>query len=210
MKINEVKFFSEKTGKFYKLVKTATWPTIEISGIHMHRIKDVDPRFDSILKIKSLGEIHGIGLDCCTGLGYTAILAARRKNVKEVITVEKDKNVIKIARYNPFSRELFNNQKIKLVVADIFEIISGFPKEFFNFIVHDPPRISIAGELYSLKFYEQLYRVLKKGGKLFHYIGEPGKKRGKTIKRGVILRLKSVGFRKMKKVDIAKGVVCVK
>jgi len=55
----EVKFFDEKTKKFYKLISTKTWPTLEISGIHMHRIKEVDPKTDTELKIKSLGKIYG-------------------------------------------------------------------------------------------------------------------------------------------------------
>jgi predicted methyltransferase len=75
----EIKFFDEKTKKFYKLIPTSTWPTLEISGIHMHRIKKVDPKTDTELKLKALGRIYGVVLDICTGLGYTAILAARRK-----------------------------------------------------------------------------------------------------------------------------------
>lgn len=39
--------------------------------------------------------------------------------------------------------------------------------------MHNPPRFSIAGELYGLDFYRALYRVLRRDGKLFHYTGEP-------------------------------------
>jgi predicted methyltransferase len=147
---NQARFFDEKTKKFYKLIPTKTWPTLEISGIHMHRIKEVDPKTDSELKIKCLGKIYGDVLDICTGLGYTAILAARKKNVKIVVTIEKDENVIKIAKLNEFSKELFENPKIKLVIGDAFEEIKKFKDESFNFVIHDPPRISLAPELYSL------------------------------------------------------------
>ena len=41
-------------------------------------------------------------------------------------------------------------------------------------ILHDPPRFGIAGELYSQGFYyEQLARILKRRGRLFHYTGSP-------------------------------------
>jgi len=206
----EIKFFDEKTRKFYKLVSTKTWPTLEISGIHMHRIKDVDPKTDTELKIKSLGKIYGKVLDVCTGLGYTAILVARKKSVEKVVTIEKDENVIKIARQNEFSRELFENPKIELIIGDAFEVVKSFESETFNFIIHDPPRFSLAPELYSQEFYNHLYRVLKKGGKMFHYTGEPGKLSGKNFIQGITKRLLLAGFGKIVKVKEAKGLVVYK
>jgi hypothetical protein len=205
MKVPDVKFYSEKTKKFYKLLKTKTWPTVEISGIHMHRIKEVDPKTDTELKLKTLGRIYGIILDTCTGLGYTAILAAKRKGVRKVITVEKDKNVIHIAKLNPFSKELFENPKIELRIADITKEIKKFDNEFFNFIIHDPPRISIAPELYSLNFYKQMFRVLKNNGKIFHYVGRPGIKQRKMYIKGIINRLRLAGFKSIDKKDYALG-----
>ncbi len=206
----EIKFFDEKTKKFYKLVPTSTWPTLEISGIHMHRIKDVDPKTDSEMKLRALGRIYGKILDVCTGLGYTAILAARKKSVEKVVTIEKDENVIKIARQNEFSKELFENPKIELIIGDAFEVIKNFEDEKFNFIIHDPPRFSLAPELYSLEFYSQLFRVLKSGGKLFHYTGEPGKLSGKNLVKGMIKRLLLAGFNKVVKVENVKGLVAYK
>jgi hypothetical protein len=206
----EIKFFDEKTNKFYKLVPTSTWPTLEISGIHMHRIKDVDPKTDTELKIKSLGRIYGKILDVCTGLGYTAILAAREKSVDKVVTIEKDENVIKIAKQSEFSKELFENPKIELIIGDALEIVKNFENESFNFIIHDPPRFSLAPQLYSQEFYNQLFRVLKKGGKMFHYTGEPGKLSGKNFIKGITRRLLLAGFKKILKVKEAKGLVVFK
>jgi predicted methyltransferase len=193
----EVKFFDEKTKKFYKLISTKTWATLEISGIHMHRIKEVDPKTDTELKIKSLGKIYGKVLDICTGLGYTAILAAKKKSVEKVVTIEKDENVINIARQNEFSKELFENQKIELIIGDAFEVVNNFNNGSFNFIIHDPPRFSLAPELYSQDFYNQLFRVLKKGGKMFHYTGEPGKLYGKNFIQGIAKRLLLAGLEKL-------------
>ena len=42
-----------------------------------------------------------------------------------------------------------------------------------NALLHDQPRFGIAGELYSQVFYDQLARVLRSGGRLFHYTGSP-------------------------------------
>ena len=205
-----IRFYSEKTGKFYRLVETETWPYLEISGIRMHRADDVDPKTDAMLKIKALGRIYGSILDCCTGLGYTAILAAQKKSVREVITIEKDENVIFIARQNPFSRALFENSKIKLIIGDVFEEIKNFNDEYFNFVIHDPPRINIAPELYSLEFYRQLFRVLKGNGRILHYVGRPGVRQGKRYLKGIMERLRLAGFSRIRMVNYALSLVVEK
>lgn len=207
---DEIKFFSEKTRKFYRLIKTGTWPYLEVSGIRMHRADTVDPKTDAFLKVKALGKIYGVILDCCTGLGYTAILAAKMKNVRKVITIEKDENVILIAKQNPFSKDLFNNKKIELIIGDAFWEVRKFNDGFFNFIIHDPPRISIAPELYSLDFYRQLFRVLKDNGRILHYVGRPGVRQGKNYLRGIIERLRLAGFSRIRKVEYALSLVVEK
>jgi predicted methyltransferase len=208
--MSEIKFYSEKTGKYYKLVSTSTWPYLEISGIRMHRADDVDPKKDAELKIKAIGRVYGRVLDCCTGLGYTAILLANKKSVDEVITIEKDENVIMIAKQNPYSKPLFENSKIKLIIGDAFEEVKKFEDKYFNFIVHDPPRISIAHELYSLEFYKQLYRVLKDNGRILHYVGRPGIRQGKNYIKGIINRLRIAGFKRIKMVDYALSLIIEK
>ena len=63
-------------------------------------------------------------------------------------------------------------------------------------VLHDPPRFGIAGELYSQAFYAQLARVLRRGGKLFHYTGSPNRlTSGRDVPREVQKRLQSAGFR---------------
>ncbi|MCD6312733.1 MAG: RsmD family RNA methyltransferase [Thaumarchaeota archaeon] len=179
---------------FYKLV-LVRWdhpPTLEIDGIHMHRILDVTPEVDSELKVELLGEIRCKRiLDVCTGLGYTAITALRR-GACSIMTIEKDENVISLARLNPWSREL-EDERVSLVLGDAFEILDGYEGEF-DAVIHDPPRMPLAGSLYSLEFYLKLAKALKPGGRLVHYVGQPGIHKGRRIWKGVLERLRQAGF----------------
>ena len=191
---------------FYKLVPTIP-PTIEIDGIRMHRTKEVTPLEDTINKVNAVMPKEGeTVLDTCMGLGYTAIESAKRGAY--VMTVEKDPNVLELAKLNPWSWELFHSQNIQVIRGDALEVVKKFKGGTFDVIIHDPPRFSLAGHLYSEEFYRELFRVLKKGGRLFHYVGNPGKKyRKKDLQRGVMERLRRAGFVGVKKVEKALGVV---
>lgn len=182
---------------FYKLVKSGVGhaPTLEIDGIHMHRVKDVYPEEDAYLKVKTASHKlrNGVVLDTCTGLGYTAIWAARL-GASAVITVEKDMNVLKVAEFNPWSWAL-DSARITIVNDDASRLIYSLPEDFFHVVIHDPPRFSLAGELYSGEFYTELYRVLRPRGILVHYVGRPGERsRGIRLYRGVVERLRAAGF----------------
>ncbi|WP_423792844.1 class I SAM-dependent methyltransferase [Methanocaldococcus indicus] len=193
---------------FYKLVPTIP-PTIEISGIRMHRTKEVNPYQDTLNKVNSINIKKGdIVLDTCMGLGYTAIESYKRG--ADVTTIEKNRYVLELAKINPYSEELFKGD-IKVLLGDSFDKIKEFEDETFTAIIHDPPRFSLAGHLYSEEFYKELYRVLKDGGRLFHYVGNPGKKyRGKDLQKGVMERLRRVGFKSIKRVPNALGVIAKK
>lgn len=199
------------SGKYYKLKPVARdrAPTLEISGIQMHRTVGIDPWTDSKLKVASLGNISGARvLDVCTGLGYTAIAEVLR-GASKVVTVEIDPNVVEISRYNPWSRGL-EDGRIEIVLADATSFVKELEPESFDAVLHDPPRISIAGELYGLEFYRELLRILKPGGRLFHYVGEPGKHSNIDFLKGVKKRLEHAGFTSVKWVDKAKGFTAVK
>lgn len=60
-------------------------------------------------------------LDTCTGLGYTAIAAARYKGVSGVVTVELDEVSLRMCARNPWSREMFENDKITSLLGDCCE-----------------------------------------------------------------------------------------
>jgi len=179
---------------FYKLV-LVRWrhaPTLEIDGIHMHRILDVPPEIDSEMKVRLLGKIKCRNvLDICTGLGYTAI-AAKRRGACKITTIEKDENVIRLAQFNPWSWDL-GDRDIELRIGDAVELVEEYRGEF-DAVIHDPPRLSLAGELYGLDFYRKLAEALKPSGRIVHYVGQPGVHRGRRIWRGVIQRMREAGF----------------
>lgn len=198
--LNKIQLFSPETNKFYKLFPTSpnTAPTVEISGIRMHTIKDTNPWKDAKDKLSLIKPVKGIVLDTCMGLGYTAINAAKTADFIE--TFERDNNIIKIASYNPWSQELFNSNKIKINKGDIFKLINKLADNSFDRVIHDPPRFSLSGNLYSEEFYRQLCKVMKPTAKLFHYTGSPGKiGRGRDIIAGIIKRLNNAGFRNIKR-----------
>jgi predicted methyltransferase len=207
-RLERVQVFSQRFQRLYSLVATATAPTLLISGIPMHRIKDSDPLQDTRAKVRAIGPITGQVLDTATGLGYTAIEAA--KYAEHVTTCELDPAVLDIARLNPWSAALFDNPRITQLVGDSFELIRDFAGATFDRIMHDPPTFSLAGELYSAEFYRQLFRILKPGGRLFHYVGNPQTSSMERVTRGVIRRLHEAGFTRVRRRPEAFGVVAYK
>jgi len=174
----------------------------------MHRIKDTEPHQDTLQKIKAITPIVGRVLDTATGLGYTAIEAA--KYVEKVVTIELDPVALEIARLNPWSQALFDNQRIEQIIGDSFEELRKLDDSSFSRIIHDPPAFSLAGDLYSEVFYRELLRVLRERGRLFHYIGDPESKSGHTTTAGVVHRLRQAGFTRVFPKPKAFGVVAIK
>jgi predicted methyltransferase len=203
-----IRGFSDLTGRVYGLMPTEAAPTMLISGLPMHRIKDTNPQKDTLAKIKASAPIMGSVLDTCTGLGYTAIEAA--KTAEHVITIELDPTAQEMARFNPWSRSLFDNPKITQMMGDVFEVVPSFEDGAFSCILHDPPMLSLAGELYSGEFYRDCWRVLRRNGKLFHYIGDPASKSGARTTKGVVRRLQEAGFTRVIPRPQAFGVVALK
>jgi predicted methyltransferase len=197
------------SGRFYKLVPTAGAPTLEIDGIRMHRTKNTTPDLDVKEKLDVLGIHGGRTLDTCMGLGYTAIGALDR-GADVVVSVERESPVVRVAQMNPWSSRLFDSE-INLLLGDSFQYVDTLPPGFFDWVIHDPPRLTHAGELYSEEFYRKLYRVMKFGGRLFHYTGEPRSHyRGVDLQRGVQRRLKTAGFKRAEYHVDVMGITCEK
>ena len=195
-------------GHFYKLVPTDGAPTLEIDGIRMHRTRDITPERDAAMKLEALGLRGGWVLDICTGLGYTALEALRR-DAELVVSIEVNPIVLKMANINPWSRGLFQDKRIDIILGDAYEVVPSLPEARFDYIIHDPPRFALAGHLYSAEFYHSLLRALKPGGRLFHYTGEPGSRyRRIDLRKGVMRRLREAGFTDIRYHREVMGVTC--
>jgi len=203
-----IQVFSEYTNRVCSLMPTKGAPSMLIAGFVMHRIKDIDPMQDTLRKIAAISPVAGRVLDTATGLGYTAIEAA--KTADEVVTIELDPGAQEIARLNPWSQELFHSPKIQQIMGDAYEVVQTFEDGSFARIIHDPPTFSLAGELYSGVFYQQLFGVLKRGGRLYHYIGDPNSKASGGVTKGALKRLQEAGFARVVRKPEAFGVVAYK
>jgi predicted methyltransferase len=184
----EIRFYSESTCRFFSLFPTAEAPALLISGFTMHRFKDISPRRAALEMVN----------------------AGAAQKAATVISIELDPGSMEIARSNPWSQELFNHPGISLIAADSSEEISKFPDEYFSVIIHDPPSMSLAGNLYSGTFYRQAWRVLAANGRMFHYIGDPKSALGGQVTRGVVRRLQTAGFRRIIPKPAAYGVLACK
>ncbi len=204
VEFTKIQAYSEEFARFYSLFPTKNAPTMRVAGFPMHRIKDTDPWEDTKAKIATLGRIKGSVLDTTTGLGYTAILAA--KTADHVTTIEIDPTATEICRYNPWSQPLFD-PKIDQLYGDAFDVIDTFTTGQFEAIVHDPPTRQLAGELYSEEFYGKVRHVLRRGGRFFHYIGDPESPFGRSTTEGVIKRVRAAGFAKVERRPEAFGIV---
>jgi uncharacterized protein len=204
----EIRGYSESTRRTFSLFPTTEAPALLLSGFTMHRLKDISPQRAAQEMVKAAAPICGRVLDTATGLGYTAIAAA--KNAAAVTTIELDPGCLEMARANPWSQELFNHPAIHCLVGDSSEEIAKFPDEYFNVIIHDPPSMSLAGDLYAESFYRQTWRVLAGNGRMFHYLGNPSSVLGSGVTKGVVKRLQSAGFRRIIPKPFAYGVLACK
>lgn len=203
-----IKVFSEVTNWVRTLFPTPNAPTTLVSGLTMHRIEGTDPYEDTLNKIKAASPVVGHVLDTATGLGYTAIEAA--KTADRVTTVEIDPAAIELMRLNPWSQGVFDSPAIEQVVGHVWDVVEEMDDGTFTTIIHDPPAFSLAGELYAGDFYRELYRVLRDRGRLFHYIGDPSSRTVKRTQQGVIRRLQEAGFQRVKQKPRAFGVLAYK
>lgn len=201
-------------GRYYKLRPFNGVPVLEIDGLRMQLVRDFKTPLDYAkevvggLKIPTEGKFHV--LDTCMGLGYTAMEAAKRKSVESVVTCEISEAVINLAQWNPLGEPLFKDRKIVMMRGNSADIVKGLGKASFDFIIHDPPRFSHAGELYSDEFYRELFRISKKGAGIFHYVGSVGKQKGRKIEAEVEKRLKDAGFRNLRYSKRLQGIFAVK
>jgi uncharacterized protein len=184
---------SRFTRSLIKLVPTE-WgaPTFEIDGIKMLPTATVSPYEDAKRKVALIQPSGKRILDTCAGLGYFAAWCLKG-GASAVRSFEKNPDVLWLRTLNPWSPQ--PDERLTLTEGDISKEIASLPSESADAALHDPPRFGIAGELYSQAFYEQLARVVKRKGRLFHYTGTPNKlTSGRDVPNEVATRLRRAGF----------------
>ncbi len=181
------------THALIKLVPT-DWgpPTFEIDGIKMLPTAQVSPYADAERKVQLIQPHGKVILDTCGGLGYFAEWCLQGQAM-QVLSYEKNPDVIWLRGLNPWSPQ--DEERLVLTQGDIAVLIATLPTTSVDAVLHDPPRFGIAGELYSQVFYDHLFRVLKRKGRLFHYTGTPNKlTSGRDVPNEVLKRLQKAGF----------------
>lgn len=194
-----------------KLVPTE-WgaPTFEIDGIKMLPTSKLSPFEDARRKVELVAPAGKVILDTCGGLGYFAACALEA-GVGQIRSFEKNADVMWLRTLNPWSPDPDSaaaGGRLQFSHGDVSQQIEQVASNSVDAILHDPPRFGIAGELYSQVFYDHLARVIRKGGRLFHYTGAPNKlTSGRDVPREVAKRLEKAGFKAELALD---GVLAVK
>jgi predicted methyltransferase len=182
-----------------KLVPTE-WgaPTFEIDGIKMLPTSKESPFEDARRKVALIEPRGKMVLDTCGGLGYFAACCLEA-GVAHIHSLEKNADVLWLRTLNPWSPDpdgLASGGRLQLNHADVSQAITQIADASVDALLHDPPRFGIAGELYSQVFYDHLARVLRRGGRLFHYTGSPNKlTSGRDVPNEVAKRLEKAGFK---------------
>ena len=188
---------SRYSGQLIKLVPTE-WgvPTFEIDGIKMLPTVKESPLDDARRKVALIQPGGKAVLDTCGGLGYFAACALDA-GAARIQSFERNGDVLWLRWLNPWSPDPeTSGGRLALTHADVLQALGNQPDASFDAALHDPPRFGIAGELYSLAFYRQLARVLRRGGRLFHYTGAPNRlSAGRNLPREVVRRLETAGFK---------------
>jgi len=190
---------SRFAGSLIKLVPT-DWgaPTFEIDGIKMLPTARESPFEDARRKVALVEPRGKAVLDTCGGLGYFAA-CCMEAGVARIQSFEKNPDVLWLRTLNPWSPDPDSaaaGGRLQLAQGDVSQAIATLPDAAFDALLHDPPRFGIAGELYSQAFYDQLARVLRRGGRLFHYTGAPNRlTSGRDVPREVERRLEKAGFK---------------
>lgn len=202
---------SRYAGSLIKLVPTE-WgaPTFEIDGIKMLPTSKESPFEDARRKVALIEPRGKVVLDTCGGLGYFAACCLEA-GVAHIQSIEKNADVLWLRTLNPWSPDpdgLVSSGRLQLNHADVSLAITQIADASVDALLHDPPRFGIAGELYSQVFYDQLARVLRRGGRLFHYTGSPNKlTSGRDVPNEVAKRLEKAGFKAQLALD---GVLAIR
>ncbi|MDD4983522.1 MAG: rRNA adenine N-6-methyltransferase family protein [Candidatus ainarchaeum sp.] len=181
--------------------KNENKPILYINAVKMNVSKDlgIDAYNENVMDSLEVSTYDDV-LEICTGAGYKTLLLAEK--AKNVVSIEKSKEVLELMTYNPYTKELLKKENVKIITDDATNYAKK-SKEKFTKILHDPPTFKFAPELYTKEFYADLYGLAEEGCILFHYTGNPGNKfRGKDLTSATIERAKQAGWKLMKRYDL--------
>jgi HemK-related putative methylase len=103
-----------------------------------------EPREDSFLLAEQVKKhAKGIVLDVGTGSGIQAVTAAKKKSVKSVIAIDKNKKVV------THCKDSIKNKKIKFLESDLFSNVKGK----FDTIAFNPPYLPEDVKLKDMTIY---------------------------------------------------------
>src|SRR3546814_19523148 len=101
------------------------------------------------------------------------VFSSRRRHTRCALVTGVQTCALPIS-LNPWSPDhTAKENALTLTNGDVVEQIKTLVDASVDAILHDPPRLGIAGALYSQAFYDQLARVLKPRARLLHYTGPP-------------------------------------
>jgi len=181
-------------------------PTLMIGGAFMHAIATTTPAAEAEEKAKALRP-QGRVLETCMGLAYCTRSILDRA-VTEVTVCELLPEVVDLARQNPWSQGALDDPRVNVRCASALEVAATVAPGSVDGVLHDPPTLHRGGELYSGEMYALLFRALRPGGRLYHYIGTETHLTRRRYRQGVIRRLGEAGF--MKITPAHRGVCAVK
>ncbi|MGC8621976.1 MAG: methyltransferase domain-containing protein [Caldisphaera sp.] len=199
--------FSDKYGVVKLYEPKIDWPpTLFINGSFMHTISVSKPTQEAFEKANTLKGISGDVLETGFGLGYSTIWL-KKLGVKRIVACEISSDVIDIAKLNPWSKDAFIDKSISIRIVNVAEFVETLPSSSFDGILHDPPNFNKFEYLYSASFYNELYRILKPKGKIYHFIGTKNTENA-GIYKNVTKKLYASGFNKV--VYSYRGIIAIK
>jgi len=185
------------TGKFYRIVCCGDLDmfNLDVSGSLLYSknmpIKDIINKIYD--ECKDFNKILVFG----SKLGYYSIELSKNANV---LTVEEDKNILEIMKYNPFSREFFDN-KLPFRIDSIYNIER---LGSFDCVIYCPPPYSNSSRYYySSPVLKRLKRICKK--KLLLDIERPMKGNFSKVIINLRSKLENLGY--TVKVDEEYGLI---
>ena len=158
---------------------------------HTGAVEEALKKYAIPCKIKEVAKTGKLRiLDVCFGMGYNSAMAidvALEENPNceiEVIGLELDPEIIeKIQEVNPPIKyfqhykkikpnnlEFTNgNVKVKVLLGDARERSKELPNDFFDAVFFDPFSPKTAPDMWTVEFFEQMYRVMKSTAVLATY-----------------------------------------